>query len=106
MITISCARRSIVLATITTTGRAPEARVLKDLVLKAKELHPWFSPKTLVVDAAYDALHVYKFLWKEGIEPVINISDTPNSKLRDDIYTREGFPTCMGGIPMEFVRTD
>ena len=75
-VTISCAKHAIELATIVTTGRASEARVLKDLFLKAKTLHPWFSPKTLIADAAYDALHVYRFLWEEGVEPVINISDT------------------------------
>lgn len=105
-ITLSCAKHSIVLATIVTTGRAPESRVLKDLVLKAKALHPWLSPKTLIADAAYDALHVYRFLWKQNIEPIINIRDTPGGKLRDGIYTRVGVPTCMGKVEMEFVRTD
>ena len=105
-ITLSCAKYGIVLATIITTGRAPESRVLKPLVLKSKSLHPWLSPKTLMADAAYDALHVYRFLWKEGIEPIINIRDTPGSKLRDGIYTKEGVPTCLGKVEMEFVRTD
>ena len=105
-VTLSCARYDIVLDTIVTTGRAPESRVLKPLVLKAKELHPWLSPKTLIADAAYDALHVYRFLWKEGIEPIINIKDTPGGKLRDGIYTKEGIPTCMGKVEMKFVRTD
>ena len=106
VVTISCAKYSIVLATIVTTGRASEPRVLKDLYLKAKALHPWFSPKTLIADAAYDALHIYRFLWSEGVEPIINIANTPHGELRDGIYTKEGFPTCMGMVAMQFVRTD
>ena len=105
-VTISCAKYGILLATIVTTGRASESRVLKDLYSKAKAQHPWFAPKTLIADAAYDALHIYRFLWKECVEPIINISDTPNSELRDGIYTRNGIPTCMGMVAMEFVRTD
>ena len=105
-VTISCAKYAIELTKVVTTGRAQESRVLEDLFLKAKALFPWFSPKTLIADAAYDATHIYRFLWDQGVEPVINISDTPNSVLRDGIYTKAGVPTCMGKVPMEFVGTD
>ena len=63
-------------------------------------------PETLIADAAYDAEYNYAFLLDEGVEPVINISNTPGGKLRDGIYTKDGIPTCMGGAPMEFVVTD
>ena len=88
------------------TGRSPETLVLKDLFHKAKAKFGWFAPETLIADAAYDAEYNYAFLLDEGVEPVINISGTPGGKLRDGIYTKEGIPTCMGRVPMEYVRTD
>ena len=104
-ITLSCARYDVALATITVTGRSPETRVLKDLFDKAKAKFEWFAPETLIADAAYDAEYNYAFLLDEGVEPVINISDTPGGELRDGIYTKDGIPTCMGQVPMEFVVT-
>lgn len=106
VITLSCARYSVALATIVTTGRAPETRVLKDLFYKAKNTFSWFAPETLIADTAYDAGYNYEFLWREGVEPVINISCTPGGELRDGIYTKEGIPTCMGLVPMEYAHTD
>ena len=105
-VTLSCARYDVALATITVTGRSPETRVLEDLFRKAKAKFKWFAPETLIADAAYDAEYNYAFLLDEGVEPVINISDTPGGKLRDGIYTKDGTPTCMGRVPMEFVHTD
>ena len=105
-ITLSCARYDIALATIIVTGRSHETRVLKDLFHKAKAKFEWFSPETLIADAAYDAEYNYAFLLNEGVEPVINITDTPGGELRDGIYTKDGTPTCMGKVPMEFVRAD
>ena len=105
-VTLSCARYDVALATITVTGRSPETLVLKDLFHKAKSKFKWFAPDTLIADAAYDAEYNYAFLLNEGVEPVINISDTPGGKLRDGIYTKDGIPTCMGQVPMEFVYTD
>ena len=105
-ITLSCARYDVALATITVTGRSPETRVLKDLFDKAKAKFEWFAPETLIADAAYDAEYNYAFLLDEGVEPVINISDTPGGELRDGIYTKDGIPTCMGQVPMEFVLTN
>ena len=105
-VTLSCARYDVALATTTVTGRSPETLVLKDLFHKAKAKFKWFAPETLIADAAYDAEYNYAFLLDEGVEPVINISDTPGGKLRDGIYTKDGIPTCMGQVPMEFVYAD
>ena len=106
VITLSCARYDVALATITVTGRSPETLVLKDLFYKAKAKFSWFAPETLIADAAYDAGYNYAFLLDEGVEPVINITDTPGGELRDGIYTKVGIPTCMGKVEMEYVRTD
>ena len=46
------------------------------------------------------------FLHRRGIAPVIHIRRLPNNALFDGIYTVDGAPTCMGGKPMEYVRTD
>ena len=94
------------LATITVTGRSHETLVLKDLFHKAKSKFTWFAPKTLIADAAYDAEYNYAFLLDEGVEPVIDISGTPRGELRDGIYTKDGIPTCMGRVEMEFARAD
>ena len=47
-----------------------------------------------------------EFLHRRGITPMIHIRRLPNNALFDGIYTVEGAPTCMGGKPMEYVRTD
>ena len=96
VLTLACAVYDIPLAIIVVTGRASEAKVLKDLYRKARRQFPWFKPKYLIADAAYDKKHVYKFLWNEGVEPIINITNTPNGKLRDGIYTKDGIPYLHG----------
>ena len=37
---------------------------------------------------------------------MILIRELSRTKLYDGIYTKEGVPTCLGQIPMEWVRTD
>lgn len=106
VLTLACATYDIPLSTIVVTGRAPEVKVLKDLFRKTQRQFPWFKPKYLIADAAYDAKYIYDFLIDEGVEPIINISGSSTGELRDGIYTKDGIPTCMGLIEMQYVRTD
>ena len=47
-----------------------------------------------------------RHLHDNGTVPVIRIRWQGRGKLRDGIYTRDGIPTCLGQVPMDYVRTN
>ena len=73
---------------------------------KAKALLLWFQPKVAMGDKGYDAMSNHKYLLSQGTEPVIHLRKNSGGELRDGIYTTKGVPTCIGGSPMEYIRTD
>ena len=73
---------------------------------KAKALLPWFQPKVAMGDKGYDAMSNHKYLLSQGTVPVIHLRKNSGGELRDGIYTTKGVPTCIGGSPMEYIRTD
>ena len=48
----------------------------------------------------------HTFLNDKGILPIIHIKRPSNAKLYGGIYTEKGVPTCVGRVPMEYVRSD
>ena len=91
--------------TVTTASRndSPE---LPSVIEHTKALLPWFKPKVAIADRGYDALSNHEYLHRRGIIPIIHIRQTSDHKLRKGIYTTKGVPTCLGGAPMEYVRSD
>lgn len=67
------------------------------LLKKAHDELQWFSPKTVLADAGYDAYHVYEDIVKElDAEPIINLA-TKKAPLVSGSAQR---PICPGGLPL------
>ena len=69
--------------------------------------YPWFHPQRLMGDKGYDRQLNHRFLRKLGVSPVIHIRK-PTSKdgLYDGLFNKDGVPTCMGQVAMEYDFTD
>ena len=111
--TLVDANYGVPLAQFVTSARVSDMNTLMPLVEKAISLQPWLKKrmKVLLADKGYDSLDNNKDLHDMGIAPVIGIRDLPKSRdgvvrLRDGIYTSDGIPTCVGMVPMEYVRSD
>ena len=94
------------LGQIVTTGSCNDSPELPAVIERTKALLPWFNPKVAIADRGYDALSNHQYLHHQGIVPIIHIRRTTDHKLRKGIYTTKGIPTCLGGVPMEYVRSD
>ena len=86
--------------TVTTASRndSPELPRLMD---HAKNVLHWLQPRVAIADRGYDAASNHEYLHQRGTVPIIHIRRTSNQKLRRGIYTTQGVPTCLGGVPME-----
>ena len=100
------ANHGVPLATKITTGSVNDSPELPSVIDKARKTLGWFGPKYAMADKGYDAKTNYQYLYDSGIEPVILIRRPSNTVLRDGIYTDAGTPTCLGQVPMEYVRSD
>ena len=76
------------------------------MIARVEALYPWFSPSAVVADRGYDSMANHEYLHQKGILPVIHIRRKANAALYDGIYTEQGVPTCLGQVPMEYVRSD
>ena len=104
---VSDAYHGVPLAFIVTPANDNDSPLLPVVLDKALADHPWMKPGALLADRGYDALTNHEAVFNLGIIPVIHIrKPTADDGLRDGIYTEEGFPTCMGGKAMDYVRTD
>ena len=101
---VADAKYGIPLAGMVTTAKAGDSPMLPTLIGRFDDLHPWFGPRVAVADKGYDSQTNHRFLLECDILPVIQIrKPTAKDKMRDDIYTADGVPTCMGNVPMEYV---
>ena len=73
---------------------------------KTESLYPWFHPSTVIADRGYDSAANHEFLRGKDALPIIHIRRKARGELYEGIYTKKGVPTCLGQIPMEFVRSD
>ncbi|MXZ91772.1 MAG: transposase [Chloroflexi bacterium] len=91
-------------------ANAGDGPQLPKVLAEVQRLHSWMSIQYLVADKAYAGLERLKHLVNLGIVPVVAVprprKDEDGSRLFDGIYTADGRPTCLGGKPMEYVRTD
>ena len=102
----SDANYGVPLAQFVTTAKRNDSPELPPLIRLAEALLPWFRPSAVVADRGYDARSNHEFLNKRGIVPVIHIRRNSQANLYDDLYTKEGVPTCLGGLPMTYIRSD
>ena len=94
------------LAHIVTTAKRSDSPELPAVIAWAEALYPWFKPSVVVADRGYDSMANHEWLHGKGILPVIHIRRKANAALYDGIYTEQGVPTCLGQVPMEYVRSD
>ncbi len=101
------ANYGIPLAQFVTTGKRHESEELPPLIDKAKRINSWFAPKVAIADRGYDSAANHQSLWfVHRIIPVIHIRKPSNTDLYQGIYTKDGVPTCIGMVPMDYVGTN
>ena len=81
-----------------------DSPVLPVVMEKALENHPDLKPRYLAGDRGYDAKTNYEWLDERRIRSVIQMRHAANEDT--SIYTRDGVPKCLGGKPMEYVRSE
>ena len=104
---VADANYGIPLAVNVTTAKRSDNPELPPLIEKAREMHSWFKPQAAMADKGYDGRPNFFFLLGELIYPVIpRRKSSVKGGLYDGIYTSDGRPTCIGQVPMEYVKTD
>ena len=100
------ATHGLPITSFTTTASHHDSPELPRLLSKANHIHGWFSPRYVICDKGYDAVSNYSAVLKIGAAPIIAIKRHYKGRLREGVYGDDGTPTCVGMLPMEFVRTD
>ena len=94
------------LAHLVTTAKRSDSPELPAVIARAEALYFWFKPSAVIADRGYDSMANHEYLHQKGILPIIHIRRKANAALYDGIYTEQGVPTCLGQVPMEYVRSD
>ena len=103
---IADANYGLPLAHVVTTASRNDSPELPAVFAKTESLYPWFHPSVVIADRGYDSATNHEFLRGKDAVPIIHIRRNPRGALFEGIYTEKGVPTCLGQIPMEFVRSD
>ena len=103
---VADANYGVPLAHLVTTAKRNDSPELPAVIARTEALYPWFKPSAVVADRGYDSVANHEYLHQRGILPVIHIRRKANAALHDGIYTVQGVPTCLGQVPMEYVRSD
>ena len=103
---IADANYGLPLAHVVTTASRHDSREMSTVFAKTESLYPWFHPSAVIADRGYDSAANHDFLRGKDALPIIHIRRNPKGALFEGIYTEKGVPTCLGQIPMEFVRSD
>ena len=90
-----------------TSANQNDSTMLPPLFGQTRQHYPWFHPQRLMGDKGYDRQANHRFLRKHDVSPVIHIRK-PTSKdgLYDGLFNKDGVPTCMGQVGMEYGFTD
>ena len=94
------------LAHIVTTAKGNDSPELPTVIAHGETLYSWFQPSVAIADRGYDSASNHEYVHQKGIIPVIDIRKRAKDTLHDGIYTSQGVPTCLGQVPMEYVRSD
>ena len=101
------ANYGIPLAVNVTTAKRSDNPELPPLIEKAQQMYDWFKPDAVLADKGYDGRPNFFYLLGERIYPVIpRRKSSVKGGLYDGIYTADGTPTCIGQVPMKYVKTD
>ena len=74
-------------------------------------LYETLSPVYFLGDKGYDSLKNIEYVISLGMIPIIKIrlpqkDPETGKRLHHGIYTADGRPTCIGGLPMDYIETD
>ncbi len=95
------------LAQVVTAGNRADSPMLPAIMDQAASLYDWWGPRVATADRGYDSSKNHHWLDDRGVLPVIHIrKPTRGGQLYGGIYTKEGVPTCLGMVPMEYAGTD
>ena len=89
-----------------TTASRSDSRELPKLLSQAEAAHPWLRPTHVMADRGYDSRANHEVVAKAGALLVCPARRNANNRLYEGIYTERGVPTCIGMVPMEYVKTD
>ena len=103
---VADANYGVPLAQVVTPGNRNDSPMLPSVFEKAEELYDWWEPKVAIADRGYDAAANHEWLDARGAVPIIHIRKPSNTKYHSGVYSETGVPTCLGGVPMEYVETD
>ena len=99
---VADANYGVPLAHLVTTAKRNDSPELPAVIARTEALYSWFRPSAVIADRGYDGKPNHEWLNGKGIMPIIHIRRSD----KDSIYTLEGVPTCLGKVPMEYVRSD
>ncbi len=100
------ANHGIPLAWKVTTGKRNDSPELPAVMENAKATFHWFSPSSAMADRGYDGMPNYRYLTENGIVPVILTRRSSAKGGLYGIYTKDGVPTCLGNVPMQYMKSD
>ena len=89
-----------------TTAKRNDSPELPNLLDTSRRAHSWFRPEYVIADRGYDSQANHRAILSRGGIPIIAIRRTPGDELWEGVYTKEGVPTCMGMVPMEYVMSE
>lgn len=90
----------------TTTASLGDSPELPNLLAGAKDTHEWLRPEYVMADKGYDSYANHAAVSGHGSVLICPARRKSNNALYEGIYTAEGVPTCLGMVPMEYVRSD
>ena len=92
-----------------TPGNNNDSPHLPRILDIVQERHPWVSLNYVMADRGYDAQSNYRNVLKRDGTLICPLRRKPKSSdggLYDDVFTRDGTPTCVGMALMKYVRSD
>ena len=103
---VADANYGLPLGCLVTTASRNDSPVLPKLLEYTQLLHRWLQPLAVMADRGYDAKSNHQYLCDRNILPIIHIKRKANGALYDGIYTEQGVPTCIGRVPMRYIKSD
>ena len=99
------AKYGVPLYGFTTTAKRNDSPELPRLLDGMAKAQPWLKPEYVMADRGYDSRANHEAVSERGGLLIAPTRRNP-WQLYDGIYTKEGVPTCMGMVEMDYVRSD
>ena len=109
--TIVDANHGLPLFAATRPANASDVSVMVEDLEACLALYPTLERNYFLTDKGYDKLDNMVHVVGLGMTPVMAVrrpekDEETGLRLYDGIYVEDGRPTCIGGVPMEYVETD